>query len=278
MAKLVVFRNFEMTSRNIIDVERGPMHPLILDAMSQLKPLYAQHYFPPYPWFNSFTQYILGRYDNNNNPAVVEWYRKNAKTITQDTHIPILASSHTFGTFNNTRLKPFLKMAITADEYETIKDWKVIFYRDMRGFCALNIPAHDDMTDDLARDIIYIVSECRDPEIKESHLFVCIPKIVPYLIRCCDTMSVDCLADERGSERYTRITSYIENGDKNHIYTNPDDYILIDLGPCDTKSSMAATYMNLKFNDPTTVITRVRNQAIKDSRCINPFYWPNPEI
>ena len=260
-----VFRDFNTMVENVTAAERGPMQPLIVDALEQLRPSYDKCYFPPYPWITSFTQYLLGHYDITN-PNINKWYNENRMTITKDTVIPIIEPMHTFDAYLNIRLNPFLAMAITAEEYEDMNGCFVVFARDMMGFCAVDMK--------ISRECLYLTAKCKDPDISAEHLFMALPKYAQYLTRSMFPMTVDYLRDEKDSDRYGRIKNALDDPDKEHLY-DVDDYLLIDIGVCDPyPSEMPKRYLNVGRDDPDAVIDRIRASMKVQARCILPFHWP----
>ena len=259
-----IFRSFDEMVEIVTAVERGPMQPLVIDALNQLRPMYDGCYFPPYPWITSFTQYLLGHYDITNE-EINKWYRENRTRITTDTVIPIIEPMHTFDAFHNIRLKPFLAMAITGEEFEDVESCFVVFARDMLGFCAVE--------PDLSTESLYLTAECKDSA-GPDHLFISIPNQAWHLARYMFTMKVDYLVNEKGSDRYRRIKEVLDDPDKEHPYS-VDDYILIDLGTCGSyPDEKPKNYLEVGRDDPDAIMSRVRAAVQVKSKCIVPFYWP----
>ena len=263
MPKNSIFRDFDRMVENVIAVERGPMQPLVVDALEQLRPMYDNCYFPPYPWITSFTQHLIGHYDITS-PNINKWYNENRMTITKDTVIPIIEPMHTFDAFYHIRMDPFLAMAITAEEYDDIKYCFIVFTRDMLGFCAIETKN--------STDVLYITAECNEPN--AEHLFLVVPKDVWHFKRSMFDMNIDYLADEEGSKRYKRIQKVLDNPDNGCNYS-VDDYILIDMGVCDPyPNESPVQYLKVGRDDPDAVMSRVRECMKMKARCILPFHWP----
>ena len=263
-----IFRDFDTMMENVSAVERGPMQPLIIDALKQLRSTYDTCYFPPYPWITSFTQHLLGHYDSKND-MIGKWYRENRTIITTNTVIPIHVHDpiHTFDGYYNLRLKPFLAMAITVEEYEDMESAFVVFARDMLGFCAAN------MKD--SPDCIYIVAKYEDTDDNADHLFMGIPKGTWHLSRSMFPMRVDDLSKDKGGDRYERIDEFLSDPGGNHRY-GVDDYIMIDMGKCTPyPDDTNAHHLMVGRDDPDTVMQRIKASKYTKDTCIIPFHWPN---